>query len=89
MSEAYQGARLIGTAGYTLGITQGIFQAIINGGTAQNIFIQGSYIFDGSTKRLSKDAISGITFFAAAGQIIPVKCKGIFPATGTVLGTFD
>ena len=89
MSDAYQGARLIGTAGFTLGVTQGIFQGIINGVTAQNIFIQGSYIFDGSTKRTYKDAISGITFFANAGQTIPVKCTRIVPATGTVLGVFD
>ena len=77
MAEAYKKARLITTAGASGSGFVG-FQSLHT--AQQNVTISGPFIY-GST-----GANVPITINVNAGQVIPLNCKSITPATANVLG---
>ncbi len=81
MSDSYRSARLITTAGLTL--TTGTFNGLMSN-ISQTVTIGGNKLFNSTGSN-----VSGLTFTAAAGIVVPVRCQHIKPNTSNVIGFLD
>ena len=86
MAEAYKKAKLISTAGSSNGFVG--FQSLHT--TNQNVTISGPFIY-GITGAIGPSGPGAcgpvsITINVNAGQVVPVNCTTITPATANVLG---
>ena len=81
MSDSYRSARLITNAGLTL--TTGTFNGLLSN-VSQTVTIAGNKLFNSAGSNSS-----GLTFTAAAGMVVPIRCQHIKPATGNVVGFLD
>lgn len=77
MAEAYKKVKLITTAGASNGFVG--FQNIHS--AAQTVTVSGPFVY-GSTGPQAAVAITNV----AIGQIVPINCATITPATGNVIG---
>lgn len=81
--DSYNGIRLISGA-ERITLPNGKFIGFLNGTGSQEINIRGELIYNG----LTREAVNGITFVAAANAYIPVECTSLRPASFNIIGYF-